>query len=139
MPPLAGPPHAAATHPLLHDHFAGCLHNAAAYRKVSGYDSQGRFRKWKERLLTEKDVAGKAIRAMGYLLQMGKLKGGRRKALLSARRFFRNNLERMNYAWFVGGATIGRFRRLRQVLGRVPVIHQSHATLEKRAVPTMAF
>lgn len=64
------------------------------------YDSQGWFRKWKERLLNEKDAAAKAIRAMSYLLQRGKLRGQRRKALLSARRFFRNNLKRMNYAWF---------------------------------------
>ena len=71
----------------------------AAYGSAT-YDSQGWFRKWKERLLTEKDSAGKAIRAMGYLLQRGKLKGERRKALLSARRFFRNNQKRMNYAWF---------------------------------------
>lgn len=71
----------------------------AAYGSAT-YDSQGWFRKWKERLLTDKGAAGKAIRAMGYLLQRGKLKGQRRKALLSARRFFRNNQMRMNYAWF---------------------------------------
>lgn len=64
------------------------------------YDSQGWFRKWKERLLTEDGAAGKAIRAMDYLIQREKLKGDRRTQLLSARRFFRNNLDRMNYAWF---------------------------------------
>lgn len=64
------------------------------------YESQGWFRKWKERLLTEKGAAGKAIRAMSYLLQRRKPKGEKRKDLLSARRFFRNNLEKMNYAWF---------------------------------------
>lgn len=64
------------------------------------YDSQGWFRKWKERLLIEQGAAGKALRAMNYLLHREKLKGERRKALLSARRFFRNNLKRMNYAWF---------------------------------------
>lgn len=70
------------------------------YQFSTGVDSQGWFRKWKERLLTEEDAAGRAIRAMGYLLQRGKFKSERRKALLSARRSFRNNLKRMNYAWF---------------------------------------
>ena len=64
------------------------------------YDSQGWFRKWKERLLTEKGAAGRVIRAMNYLLQREKLKGERRSQLWAARRFFRNNLDRMNYAWF---------------------------------------
>jgi len=69
----------------------------AAYGQ-STYSSQGWFRRWKERLLTEGGAAGKVIRAMGYLLRG--LKGERRAQILSARRFFRNNLQRMDYAWF---------------------------------------
>lgn len=71
----------------------------AAYGSAT-YDSQGWFRKWKERLLTEHGAAQKVLRAMGYLLKTSKLKGERRKDLLAARRFFRNNLHRMKYSWF---------------------------------------
>ncbi|MEO6095335.1 MAG: hypothetical protein ABIW76_06550 [Fibrobacteria bacterium] len=71
----------------------------AAYGSAT-YDSQGWFRKWKERLLIEDGAAGKAIRAMNYLLKRGNLKGEKRTQLLSARRFFRNNLTRLNYTWF---------------------------------------
>jgi hypothetical protein len=71
----------------------------AAYGSAT-YESQGWFRKWKERLLTENGAAAKIIRAMSYLLKRLKVKGEKRTHLLSARRFFRNNLERMNYAWF---------------------------------------
>ena len=71
----------------------------AAYGSAT-YDSQGWFRKWKERLLTERGAAEKVLRAMGYLLKTSKLKGERRKELLTARRFFRNNMHRMKYSWF---------------------------------------
>ena len=71
----------------------------AAYGSAT-YDSQGWFRKWKERLLTERGAAEKVIRAMGYLLRTSKPKGERRRELLSARRFFRNNVHRMKYSWF---------------------------------------
>jgi hypothetical protein len=71
----------------------------AAYGSAT-YDSQGWFRKWKERLLTERGVASKVIRAMDYLLKTTQLKGERRKDLLAARRFFRNNAHRMKYSWF---------------------------------------
>lgn len=71
----------------------------AAYEAATYY-SQGWFRKWKTRLLTERGAAGKVIRAMGYLLKLNGVTGERRKQLLSARRFFRNNVNRMNYAWF---------------------------------------
>ena len=71
----------------------------AAYGSAT-YDSQGWFRKWKERLLTERGAAERVLRAMGYLLKTSKLKGERRKDLLAARRFFRNNVHRMKYSWF---------------------------------------
>lgn len=64
------------------------------------YESQGWYRKWKERLLTEAGAAEKVIRAMDYLHSRCNLKGEKRKQLLAARRFFRNNRERMKYAWF---------------------------------------
>jgi hypothetical protein len=64
------------------------------------YDGQGWFRKWKEALLTEHGAAKRALRAMGYLLKSRNLKGKRRTDLHSAMRFFRNNLKRMNYAWY---------------------------------------
>lgn len=71
----------------------------AAYGEET-YDGQGWFRKWKEALLKEKGGAKRAIRAMEYLLKSRGLRGKRRTDLLSARRFFRNNLKRMNYAYF---------------------------------------
>lgn len=71
----------------------------AAYGADS-YDGQGWFRKWKEALLTEKDAAKRALRAMSYLLKSRNLKGDRRKNLLAAMRFFQNNLKRMKYSWF---------------------------------------
>lgn len=46
----------------------------AAYGSAT-YESQGWFRKWKERLLTERGAAEKVLRAMGYLLKTSKLKG----------------------------------------------------------------
>lgn len=71
----------------------------AAYGEET-YDGQGWFRKWKEALLKEKGGAKRAIRAMEYLLKSRDLRGKRRTDLLSARRFFQNNLKRMNYAYF---------------------------------------
>ena len=71
----------------------------AAYGGAT-YDSQGWYRKWKDRLLTEKGAADKILRAMGYLLRVRNLKGERRKDFLAARRFFRNNASRMKYSWF---------------------------------------
>lgn len=71
----------------------------AAYGSAT-YESQGWFRKWKKRLLSEQGGAEKVLRAMGYLLKTSKAKGDRRRDLLSARRFFRNNAHRMKYSWF---------------------------------------
>jgi hypothetical protein len=71
----------------------------AAYGSAT-YDGQGWFRKNKEKLLTERGAAMKVLRAMSYLLKSKNPKGKRRTDLLAARRFFRNNLKRMNYAWF---------------------------------------
>lgn len=72
---------------------------AAAYGEEK-YESQGWFRKWKEALLKEKGAAKRALRSMDYLLKSLNLRGKRRTDLLAAKRFFRNNLKRMNYAWF---------------------------------------
>ena len=71
----------------------------AAYGEET-YDGQGWLRKWKEALLKEKGGAARAIRAMEYLLKSRGLRGKRRTDLLSARRFFRNTLKRMNCAYF---------------------------------------
>ena len=69
----------------------------AAFGKAS-YDSQGWYRKWKECLLKEDGAAHRILRAMGYLQRSRKLTGERKKHLTSARKFFRNNLDRMAYA-----------------------------------------
>lgn len=43
---------------------------------------------------------GKGVTGHGYRLKSNQLKGERRKDLLAARRFFRNNVHRIKYSWF---------------------------------------
>lgn len=93
------PKYAGFTHVVDFYHASEYLAKAAeaAFGKAT-YESQGWYRKWKECLLKEDGAAHRILRAMGYLQRSRKLTGDRKKRLGSARKFFRNNLDRMDYA-----------------------------------------
>lgn len=95
----ACPVYAGFTHVVDFYHASEYLAKAAeaAFGKAT-YESQGWYRKWKECLLKKEGAPHRILRAMGYLQRSRKLTGDRKKRLGAARRFFRNNLDRMAYA-----------------------------------------